>query len=224
MRSSLGPCTPRYTGAYPGGVAKRTSPDDRATASIRKACRSCLFTTRYSCAYERPAIASDITPSISVVSHMKADRPSSPYPHPHSEAVSRVMRGNRKRDTQPELALRSALHALGLRFRKHYVLFDGQQRATVDVAFPSERVAVFLDGCFWHSCPQHGTAPRTNTEYWSPKLLRNIERDRDVDARLRAAGWMSIRVWEHEDPVKAAKAIGATVASRRHPRRPGLGQ
>src|SRR3954465_846748 len=102
-------------------------------------------------------------------------------------------------DTAPERALRSELHRRGLRFRlQRRVDFDRRRR--IDIAFPRERVAVFVDGCFWHRCPEHATFPRANGSFWSDKLDRNVARDRDTDERLRAAGWTVIRVWEHEDP------------------------
>lgn len=108
------------------------------------------------------------------------------------------MRGNRKRDTRPEIELRSALHRAGLRFRKDFAVRPDEGRVIrVDVAFPRAHVAVFVDGCFWHRCPEHGNEPRSNSTYWGPKLARNVERDRGVDARLAAAGWRVVRVWEH---------------------------
>jgi DNA mismatch endonuclease (patch repair protein) len=109
------------------------------------------------------------------------------------------MLGNRKTDTRPEIALRSALHRTGNRFRKnHSVRVDDGRPITIDVAFPKAKLAVFVDGCFWHSCAEHGTEPRSNLRYWGPKLKQNIERDREVDRRLIAGGWEVLRVWEHE--------------------------
>jgi DNA mismatch endonuclease, patch repair protein len=120
------------------------------------------------------------------------------------------MQGNRGRDTRPELALRSALHRRGLRFFKNRrPELDVSCRA--DVVFPAARVAVFLDGCFWHQCPDHGTAPGTNSTYWRAKLDRNVARDRRNDADLRAAGWRVVRVWEHEEPDAAAEVIAEFV-------------
>jgi DNA mismatch endonuclease (patch repair protein) len=114
------------------------------------------------------------------------------------------MQSQPQRDTAPELALRSALHKSGLRFRVDYKLPEMRRRA--DIAFPSARVAVFVDGCFWHGCPRHGTAPKANAAWWAEKIARNAERDRDTDARLRDAGWKSVRVWEHE-PVDLAVTL-----------------
>src|ERR1700730_4117253 len=114
------------------------------------------------------------------------------------------MRANRRTDTKPELALRSALHRQGYRFRKDFRLdLDGGARVRPDLAFTGRRVAVVVGGCFWHVSPQHGRDPAVNESYWSPKLRRNVERDRAADAALAAAGWRVVRVWEHE-PLTAA--------------------
>src|SRR4051812_36672601 len=127
------------------------------------------------------------------------------------------MKGNRKRDTGPERALRSALHALGMRYRvDHSISVPGGRAIRADVAFPRARLAVFVDGCFWHVCPQHGTAPRANATYWTPKLRRNVERDREVDDRLVRAGWTVLRFWEHEDPNDSAHEIRRRLARLRH--------
>jgi DNA mismatch endonuclease (patch repair protein) len=121
------------------------------------------------------------------------------------------MRGNRAEDTRPERALRSLLHRRGLRFRKHYALLErGKCRA--DVAFPGARLAVFVDGCFWHGCPVHGSRPRTNGSYWNAKIERNIARDREYDALLGVAGWRILRIWKHEDPLDAALRIEQALA------------
>lgn len=122
------------------------------------------------------------------------------------------MRANRKRDTQPEMAVRSAAHRLGLRYRVATRPLP-DQRFTADLVFRTARVAVFIDGCFWHGCPDHGTSPRTNSSYWGPKLTRNRARDKAVMEALRAAGWVGLRIWEHEDPEVAARHIAATVDS-----------
>ncbi len=132
------------------------------------------------------------------------------YPVPSSPAVTALMRANRKVDTSPELRLRSALHRQGLRFRKHIRIDAGGTRVTPDVTFPRKRVAVFVDGCFWHGCPEHGTHPRTNSSYWSAKLTRNRERDGRVDSALSSAGWQVVRVWEHvpaEDAVANVTSV-----------------
>src|SRR5215469_16483178 len=109
------------------------------------------------------------------------------YPHPSSAGRSANMRANRRTDTKPELALRRALHKLGYRFRKDYRLdLDGGRRVRPDIAFTARRVAIFVDGCVWHACPQHGSKPRANDWYWTPKLARNVERDRVADHALAA--------------------------------------
>jgi DNA mismatch endonuclease (patch repair protein) len=135
-------------------------------------------------------------------------------PAPLSATVRDQFRRQRTRDTKPELALRSALHRAGLRFRvDRSVLPDRRFRA--DVVFGPTRVAVFVDGCFWHSCPIHGNRPKNNAEWWAVKLDANVERDRSTDGLLTAAGWLPVRVWEHEDATVAAARIGAVVTARR---------
>jgi DNA mismatch endonuclease (patch repair protein) len=128
------------------------------------------------------------------------------------------MRGNRRRDTSPELAVRRACHALGLRYR-----VDARPLATLnrraDLVFSRVKLAVFVDGCYWHGCPEHGTTVKTNAGYWGPKIARNVTRDRETDRLLEDAGWRVIRVWEHEDPTQVADRVKAVVLSgtdRRH--------
>lgn len=121
------------------------------------------------------------------------------------------MEANRRRDTTPEMLLRSALHALGLRYRTDLRLDLGARRVRPDVVFTARRVAVFVDGCFWHSCPTHATRPVANAAFWREKLTRNVERDRANDRALIEAGWTVIRVWEHEDSVQAAQRIARVV-------------
>lgn len=130
-----------------------------------------------------------------------------------SEAVRRLMVANRGRDTRPELAVRSLLHGMGLRYRLGLRLSVGDVRVRPDITFTRRRVAVFVDGCFWHGCPEHQRKPRSNVDYWKPKLDANVARDRRVDAALLAAGWRVVRVWEHEDPADAAARIHAIVTS-----------
>lgn len=133
---------------------------------------------------------------------------------PSSEAARLRMRRTRQRETAPELRLRSALHAVGARFRVQRPPLPGMRRRA-DVVFPRERVAVFADGCFWHSCPEHATVPKANRRWWVAKLDANVRRDTDTDARLAAAGWAVVRVWEHEDPREAAARVFAVVQERR---------
>lgn len=132
---------------------------------------------------------------------------------PSSPQVSERMSRARREHTSPERALRSALHRRGLRFRVQRPLpFDRRRKA--DIAFPGARVAVFVDGCFWHSCPEHATFPKANEQFWREKLQRNCQRDAETDAGLEAVGWLAIRVWEHEDPLEAAARIATAVAER----------
>lgn len=118
-----------------------------------------------------------------------------------------------RRDTEPELALRRAVWRLGLRYRVDTPPVPGRRRA--DLVFPRPRVAIYVDGCFWHRCPLHGTVPRANRDWWSAKLDANVVRDRDTDRILGAAGWLVIRVWEHEDAVAGAASVAAAVVARR---------
>jgi DNA mismatch endonuclease (patch repair protein) len=123
------------------------------------------------------------------------------------------MQGNRGRDTRPELALRSQLHALGLRYRISARPVPDVRR-TADVVFTRARVAVFVDGCYWHGCPDHHRPARQNSEFWTAKIEGNRRRDAAVSQMLTQAGWQVVRVWEHEDSAEAAQRIEALVNSR----------
>ncbi|MBD3147552.1 very short patch repair endonuclease [Microbispora camponoti] len=123
-----------------------------------------------------------------------------------SEAVRKSMRSNKGRDTRPELALRRAVHALGLRYRVAIRPVKSVRR-TADIVFTKAKVAVFLDGCFWHGCPLHHTVAVTNAGFWAEKVRRTRERDAETDQLLKEAGWRVLRVWEHEDPADAAKRV-----------------
>jgi DNA mismatch endonuclease (patch repair protein) len=125
------------------------------------------------------------------------------------------MRANRRRDTSPELAVRRLLHATGLRFRVDLPLREGAGRAIrPDIVFTRRRVAIFIDGCFWHGCPEHGRKPGgVNEAYWGAKIARNRERDAEHVARLTAAGWRVMRFWEHDEPAAVAVAIMNSVAA-----------
>jgi DNA mismatch endonuclease (patch repair protein) len=125
------------------------------------------------------------------------------------------MAETRQRDTPAELALRSRLHRLGLRYRLNVRLKGLASRARPDVVFPSEKVVVYVDGCFWHSCPEHATVPKSNAEWWIDKLKANRRRDSRHTAELKACGWEVLRFWEHEDPAVAALIVQQTVLSRR---------
>jgi DNA mismatch endonuclease, patch repair protein len=130
------------------------------------------------------------------------------YPLPSTPARSANMKANRRTDTKPELALRKALHALGYRYRKDLRLdLAGGIRVRPDIVFTARRVAVFVDGCFWHCCPDHGSQPASNTWYWEPKLRRNVERDRAADTALGESGWTVIRLWEHSGLEEAVAAV-----------------
>lgn len=133
------------------------------------------------------------------------------------EARRATMRANRRKDTRPEMLLRSALHAMGLRFRVDYPLrpSSGGRPIRPDVVFPRRRVAVFVDGCFWHACPVHGSRPASNRDYWDAKLDANRERDARSTAALAADGWTVLRFWEHDDPLSAAREIKRSVRGGR---------
>lgn len=115
------------------------------------------------------------------------------------------MQSAKCRDTHPELALRRLLHARGLRFRVDRPILASARRA--DIVFSTAKVAVFVDGCFWHHCPIHRTFPKANAAWWAEKLRTNRRRDLDTNRKLRKAGWHVERVWEHEAPLKAAERI-----------------
>lgn len=120
-----------------------------------------------------------------------------------------------RRDTKPERDLRTLLHRSGLRYRVDYRLGSGRSAPRPDIAFPRQKIAVFVDGCFWHQCPEHGVIPVTNRDFWEPKLLANVERDQRQTAGLEREGWLVIRVWEHEAPEEAAERIRQAVGARK---------
>jgi DNA mismatch endonuclease (patch repair protein) len=122
----------------------------------------------------------------------------------------RNMQANRSRDTGPELAVRKLLHARGMRYRVAARPLPDLRR-TADILFRRARVAVFIDGCYWHGCTEHYKVPRQHTGYWSTKIATNVERDRDTDVRLLEAGWTVLRFWEHEDPEACAEATWVEV-------------
>lgn len=131
-----------------------------------------------------------------------------------SAANRRSMLGNRNRDTSPELALRSLVHAAGLRYRVAAKPLRGMRR-TADLVFRPTKVAVFVDGCFWHGCPEHFVPPKTNPGYWREKIGGNMQRDRDTDNRLADEGWLVLRFWEHQAAEDCAAAVAAAVLRRR---------
>jgi DNA mismatch endonuclease (patch repair protein) len=144
----------------------------------------------------------------------ESDRLQPSTPEPSSAQVSERMSRAKRRDTAPELALRRELHRRGLRYRVDHPL-PGLRRRRADIWFGPARVAVFVDGCFWHGCPEHSTVPRANREWWIEKLRSNQVRDRDTDAHLEGLGILVLRSWEHEDPVTAADTIEMAVTVRR---------
>ncbi|WP_347057389.1 very short patch repair endonuclease [Blastococcus sp. HT6-30] len=132
-------------------------------------------------------------------------------PAPITAGRARNLAAIRRTNTKPEVALRSLLHRRGRRFRKDYRLDLPDARVRPDVVFTKSRLAVFVDGCFWHVCPEHGRQPTHNEWYWTPKLRRNVERDRQADAALAAAGWRVVRLWEHVTPEAGAAIVEAAL-------------
>ena len=137
-----------------------------------------------------------------------------------SDGTRRSMLANRGRDTAPELRIRSLVHRSGLRFRVDTRPLPHLRR-TADLVFRPVEIAVFVDGCYWHGCPEHFVQPKTNSEFWKEKIGRNVERDRDTDSTLRDAGWTAIRIWEHEEPEAAAAEIVELVRRKRAERHSG---
>lgn len=136
-----------------------------------------------------------------------------------SPARRRNMQAIRSRDTAPELAVRRALHSLGFRYRVAIAPEPGLRRRA-DIVFTKARVAVFIDGCFWHGCPEHGRANfKHNADYWPAKIQSNMARDLDTTARLRGAGWTVMRFWEHEAKADVVKAIQSAVHTSQIPPR-----
>ncbi|WP_203665210.1 very short patch repair endonuclease [Streptomyces parvus] len=133
---------------------------------------------------------------------------------PSSPGVSARMSRQASRDTKPEVAVRKLLHAAGYRFRVNTRVPD-MPRRTIDIAFTRAKVAVMIDGCFWHGCPVHATQPKANAQWWREKLDRNMARDRETTEHLAAAGWTVLRFWEHEAPAGAAEQVAAAVERRR---------
>ncbi|WP_407662057.1 very short patch repair endonuclease [Mycolicibacterium elephantis] len=124
-----------------------------------------------------------------------------------SPGRSRNMAAIRRSDTAPEVAIRAALHRLGYRFRKDYPIRIQGRLVRPDIAFTKRKVAIFIDGCFWHCCPEHGRQPRFNRDYWSPKLERNVARDREQAEALQEAGWVVLRFWTHEPVHSVTEAV-----------------
>jgi DNA mismatch endonuclease, patch repair protein len=127
-------------------------------------------------------------------------------PAPSPSSATATMRANRSHDTGPELRLRRALHAVGYRYRVNVHLHVPGRRVRPDLVFTKWRLAVFVDGCYWHRCPEHGRLPSDPTGYWAVKLQRNVDRDSAVDRALEISGWRVLRIWEHI-PVGQAVAM-----------------
>ena len=125
---------------------------------------------------------------------------------PSSPIVSAQMSRFPRRDTAPEVALRRLLHAKGMRYRVNFPV-PGLRRRTIDIAFTRAKIAVFVDGCYWHGCPAHGRLPHANSAWWSEKLRRNRHRDAQTTAHLNSIGWLVLRAWEHEDPHEVARHV-----------------
>ncbi|TXS62534.1 very short patch repair endonuclease [Streptomyces sp. sk2.1] len=138
---------------------------------------------------------------------------------PSSPEVSARMSRQANRDTKPEVAIRKLLHAAGYRYRVNERV-PGMSRRTIDIAFTRAKVAVLIDGCFWHGCPLHATRPKSNAEWWRVKLERNMERDRETNEHLIGAGWTVLRFWEHEPAAGVAEQVAAAVDRERAGRRP----
>ena len=130
---------------------------------------------------------------------------------PSSPETSRRMAKVRQKGTDAEIALRSELYRRGLRYRVDYEVLK-KPRRVADVAFPGLKIAVFVDGCFWHGCPKHATWPKQNAEFWRQKIEANRHRDAGTNSRLLDAGWTVLRFWEHESPIRAAETVAQTVA------------
>ncbi|MFB8276567.1 very short patch repair endonuclease [Nocardia colli] len=154
---------------------------------------------------------SDAAPGSSGDAPEDAQRFPKPAQRPTTDAATSArMSKQRRTGTKPELALRRELHRRGLRYFVDRAPIRGQRRRA-DLVFPRLQVAVYVDGCFWHRCPQHATDPRNNAEWWATKLAGNVARDRATNAALIEAGWQVIRVWEHEDAVAAADRVQAAL-------------
>lgn len=134
---------------------------------------------------------------------------------PSSEDASRRMARIRQKDTDAEIALRRELFRRGLRYRVDYVV-SAKPRRVADIAFPGLKIAIFVDGCFWHGCPVHATWPKRNADLWKQKIEANQARDADTNERLRQAGWTVLRIWRHEAPVVAAATVAQEVARTRN--------
>lgn len=131
---------------------------------------------------------------------------------PSSPDTSRRMAKVRQKGTDAEMALRQEMYRIGLRYRVNYEVLRTPRRVA-DIAFPGRKIAIFVDGCFWHGCPEHATWPKRNAEFWQQKIAANRKRDADTNERLCAVGWTVLRFWSHESPTEAARAVARAVAT-----------
>lgn len=131
---------------------------------------------------------------------------------PSSPNTSRRMAKVRQKGTDAEVALRQEMHRIGLRYRVDYEVLK-KPRRVADVVFPGRKIAVFVDGCFWHGCPEHASWPKRNAEFWREKIEANRLRDADTNERLRSLGWTVLRFWSHESPTEAARAVARVIAT-----------
>ncbi|BDE17449.1 hypothetical protein MKCMC460_63090 (plasmid) [Mycobacterium sp. 20KCMC460] len=155
-----------------------------------------------------------LQPAPGAVSENTASPALSQLPLPPTPSTHRRLSAQRRRDTAPEIAVRRELHRRGHRFYVDRAPLAGLRRRA-DLLFPRRKVAVYVDGCFWHCCPWHATHPKRNADWWAAKLATNVARDRDTDARLAAAGWITVRVWEHQHFVEAADLVEQALRTSR---------
>lgn len=135
-----------------------------------------------------------------------------PYPKPTSAAVTAVMKANKRSNTKPEVAIRAVLHKIGYRFRKDLLIRTTKGTCRPDIVFKKVKLAIFIDGCFWHLCPEHGHIPKSNINYWEPKLRKNKERD-EADTRLLTDnGWAVLRLWEHVTIKESIKIVANRIS------------
>lgn len=194
---------------YPrGSIALRLLPRTRRLRAYLRWSDGGRTREKYVCEVEYDTRAANLRHAWETARAMGlvVDLPPSADSWASSPEVSRRMRSNKGRDTKPELRLRSLLHAQGFRFRVHQRLLPGSRR-TADLVFKVPRVAVFVDGCFWHGCPSHHRPSNTNATFWRDKVEGNRARDRDTDRMLSEAGWRVVRIWEHEDVASAAERV-----------------
>ena len=131
---------------------------------------------------------------------------------PSSPDTSRRMAKVRQKGTDAEVALRREMYRIGLRYRIDYEVLR-KPRRVADIAFPGRKIAIFVDGCFWHGCPEHATWPKRNAEFWQQKIEANRKRDADTNERLRSVGWTVLRFWSHESPTEAARAVARVITT-----------